>query len=116
MDPAQLRLIPSNVQVDIASSTVFGAKFVQLQAPANPSPKPIQQGAVLQGDHVTVEINTVFQQLTQVLDKIDPAKLNQTLGAVAKPSTAVVRKSGRRCRTSTPSSARSTPACRTWTG
>jgi ABC-type transporter Mla subunit MlaD len=30
-----------------------------------------------------VEINTVFQQLVQVLDKIDPAKLNQTLGAIA---------------------------------
>ena len=84
MDPAQLKLIPSNVRADITSSTVFGAKFVQLQAPDDPSPKPIQEGAVLQGEHVTVEINTVFQQLTQVLDKIDPAKLNQTLGAVAK--------------------------------
>lgn len=84
MDPAQLTKIPSNVQVDIASSTVFGAKFVQLEAPADPSSKPIQQGAVLQGDHVTVEINTVFQQLNQVLTKIDPAKLNETLGAIAK--------------------------------
>ncbi|MBI3228131.1 MAG: MCE family protein [Mycolicibacterium cosmeticum] len=84
MDPAQLTKIPSNVQVDIASSTVFGAKFVQLAAPADPSSKPIQQGAVLQGDHVTVEINTVFQQLNQVLTKIDPAKLNETLGAIAK--------------------------------
>ena len=34
MDDSQLHLIPSNVDVDIASSTVFGAKFVQLQAPA----------------------------------------------------------------------------------
>lgn len=84
MDPAQLKLIPSNVQVDIASSTVFGAKFVQLQAPGDPSSKPVQAGAVLQGDHVTVEINTVFQQLTKVLDKIDPAKLNETLGAISK--------------------------------
>ena len=30
-----------------------------------------------------VEINTVFQQLVAVLDKIDPVKLNQTLGAIA---------------------------------
>lgn len=83
MDPTQLKLIPSNVHVDIESSTVFGAKFVQLAAPADPSSKPIQQGAVLQGDHVTVEMNTVFQQLTQVLTKIDPAKLNETLGAIS---------------------------------
>ncbi|HEU4360249.1 MAG TPA: MCE family protein, partial [Mycobacterium sp.] len=83
MDPAQLRLIPANVLVDVASSTVFGAKFVQLVAPAQPSAQRLQAGAVLEGKHVTVEINTVFQQLTAVLAKIDPAKLNETLGAVA---------------------------------
>ena len=38
---------------------------------------------MIQGQHVTVEINTVFQQLVSVLDKIDPVKLNQTLGAIA---------------------------------
>lgn len=83
MDPAQMKLIPQDVKVDIASSTVFGAKFVQLAAPDNRSAKPIQPGQVLRGDHVTVEINTVFQQLTQVLDKIDPVKLNETLGAIS---------------------------------
>ena len=30
MDPNQLRLIPSNVNVDIESTTVFGAKSVKL--------------------------------------------------------------------------------------
>lgn len=40
-------------------------------------------GQVLQGQHVTVEVNTVFQQLTRVLDKIDPTKLNETLGAMS---------------------------------
>jgi ABC-type transporter Mla subunit MlaD len=38
---------------------------------------------VLRGEHVTVEINTVFQQLVSVLSKIDPAKLNETLGAIS---------------------------------
>ena len=32
---------------------------------------------------MTVEINTVFQELTSVLAKIDPTKLNETLGAIA---------------------------------
>ena len=72
MDPSQLHLIPSNVNVDIASSTVFGAKFVQLEAPPNPTAETLQQGQVLEGEHVTVEINTVFQQLVSVLDTIDP--------------------------------------------
>jgi len=83
MDPSQLHLIPSNVNVDIESSTVFGAKFVNLVAPADPSSQKLRPGQVIQSQHVMVEINTVFQQLVQVLNKIDPAKLNQTLGAIA---------------------------------
>ncbi|NTY63823.1 MCE family protein [Mycolicibacterium sphagni] len=83
MDPAQLRKIPSNVVADIASTTVFGAKYVNFEPPADPSSKPMYSGQVLQGQHVTVEINTVFQQLTQILNKIDPAQLNETLGALS---------------------------------
>jgi virulence factor Mce-like protein len=83
MDPEQLKLIPSNVLVDITSNTVFGAKFVQLNAPPDPSGERLREGQVIQSQHVTVEINTVFQRLVTVLDKIDPAKLNETLGAIA---------------------------------
>jgi phospholipid/cholesterol/gamma-HCH transport system substrate-binding protein len=83
MDPSQLGLIPANVLVDITSTTVFGAKFVELVPPADPSPQRLQAGQVLDSKHVTVEINTVFQELTSVLSKVDPAKLNETLGAIA---------------------------------
>jgi phospholipid/cholesterol/gamma-HCH transport system substrate-binding protein len=84
MDPSQLQLIPEDVDVEINSTTVFGAKFVQLIPPTESSTqKTMYEGQVLQGEHVTVEINTVFQQLVAVLNKIDPAKLNQTLGAIA---------------------------------
>lgn len=83
MDRSQMNLIPSNVLVDITSNTVFGAKFVQLNAPAEPSSEKLREGQVIQSQRVTVEINTVFQQLVSVLDKIDPAKLNETLGAIA---------------------------------
>ena len=82
MQPNQMHLIPDNVKVDIASSTVFGAKFVDLIPPPDPKGS-LQPGRVLEGEHVTVEVNTVFQQLTQVLDKIDPVKLNETLGAMS---------------------------------
>ena len=80
MNPSQLHLIPSNVDVNIESPTVFGAKSVNMVPPDDPSPQPLRPGQVIQSQHVVVEINTVFQQLVQVLDKIDPAKLNQTLG------------------------------------
>jgi len=84
IDPEQARFIPANVGVDIASSTVFGAKFVQLLTPAEPSAQTLRAGQVLRGEHVTVEVNTVFQQLTSLLGEIEPTKLNETLGALAK--------------------------------
>lgn len=83
IEPSRLQLIPANVLVNIAASTAFGAKFVQLVPPDSPSAESIRAGQVLGSDHVTVEINTVFQQLASVLSKIDPAKLNETLGAMA---------------------------------
>jgi phospholipid/cholesterol/gamma-HCH transport system substrate-binding protein len=54
MDPSQLHLIPSNVKVDIASSTVFGAKSVDMVPPDNPSPQPLRPGQVIQSQHVVV--------------------------------------------------------------
>ncbi|OBG96197.1 MCE-family protein [Mycobacterium sp. E3251] len=84
MDPSQLRFIPGNVLVDIASSTVFGAKSVLLVEPAQPSAQRLHAGQTLQGQHVMVEVNTVFQQLVSVLEHIDPPKLNESLGALAQ--------------------------------
>ncbi len=81
--PAALDLIPANVRVDITSPTVFGAKSVSLVPPSDPSPQSLRAGQVLDADHVTVEINTIFEQLVSVLSKIEPAKLNETLGALA---------------------------------
>jgi len=83
MDRRRLHLIPKNALVDIASSTFFGQKFVQLLDPPNPSPESMYAGQVLDAKHVTVEFNTVFEQLSAVLAKIDPTKLSEALGAVA---------------------------------
>ena len=85
IDPASVDAIPANVGAEITSSTVFGSKFVELVSPAAPSPDSLRAGTVITGgDNVTVELNTVFQQLVSVLSKVEPAKLNQTLGAFAK--------------------------------
>jgi phospholipid/cholesterol/gamma-HCH transport system substrate-binding protein len=83
LDPSKLELIPDNVRVDVASTTVFGAKFVQLIPPAEASSQTMHAGQVVDAEHVTVEINTVFEQLTSVLSAIQPEKLNETLGALA---------------------------------
>jgi phospholipid/cholesterol/gamma-HCH transport system substrate-binding protein len=78
-------VIPAIVGAEITSSTVFGAKFVELVAPSRPSPAALRAGTVIQGsDNVTVELNTVFEKLVSVLSAVEPAKLNQTLGALSK--------------------------------
>ena len=84
MYPSEMHLIPANVLVDLTSPTVFGAKFVELVAPAEPSAQSLHAGQVLDSQHVTVEVNTVFQHLTSVLGTLDPAKLNETLGAISQ--------------------------------
>ena len=84
IDPASVQAIPANVGADITSSTVFGSKFVELVPPADPAPAALAAGTVIQGTGVTVEFNTVFEQLVGVLAKVEPVKLNQTLGALAK--------------------------------
>ncbi|WP_460357298.1 MCE family protein [Mycobacterium sp. ZZG] len=83
LDPRQLATIPDNVEVDIASTTVFGAKYVQLILPETPSSQPLRPGQILAAQQVTVEINTLFQRLTSLLSSVEPGKLNATLAAVS---------------------------------
>lgn len=95
LDRDKLDTIPANVLVDIASTTVFGAKYIQLALPAEPSSQPIAAGQILDAERVTVEVNTVFQQLSDVLDRIDPVKLNQTLGAISRATSGRGKQIGR---------------------
>ncbi|HET6733505.1 MCE family protein [Mycobacterium sp.] len=84
LNPDQVQYIPANVGVRIEASTAFGAKYVDLLVPADPSAKRIQAGAVLTSDNVSTEVNTVFESLTAVLRQVDPADLNATLTALSE--------------------------------
>jgi phospholipid/cholesterol/gamma-HCH transport system substrate-binding protein len=84
IDKDQVKYIPANVEAEIRATTVFGAKFVDLIYPDDPSPQRLAAGQVVKSHNVTVEANTVFQNLVDVLDQIDPAKLNSTLSALAE--------------------------------
>ncbi len=84
IDSNELRYIPSNAVVRIAGTTVFGAKSVEFLPPDNPKPTPLQPGASIQASDVQLEVNTLFQTLTDVLHKIDPINLNATLSALAE--------------------------------
>jgi phospholipid/cholesterol/gamma-HCH transport system substrate-binding protein len=83
IDSDRMSIVPDNVGVDIGANTVFGAKSVEFLPPPDPSAVPLRAGQVLDSKHVTVEVNTIFEDLNSVLSQIDPAKLNETLGAVS---------------------------------
>lgn len=84
IDPGQVKYIPANVQAQIRATTVFGAKFVDLVYPPHPSPQRLRAGQVIHSRNVTTEVDTVFQNVVDVLDQIDPVKLNSTLSALAE--------------------------------
>jgi phospholipid/cholesterol/gamma-HCH transport system substrate-binding protein len=84
IDPGPFQYLPSNVEAEIKSSTAFGAKYVDLIVPPDASSAPLKPGAVLHSRNVTVEVNTVFENLQSVVHSVDPAKLNSVLSAVAQ--------------------------------
>jgi phospholipid/cholesterol/gamma-HCH transport system substrate-binding protein len=82
--PKYLRLIPANVDARIVATTVFGEKYVSFTSPKNPLPQRITPQNVIDARSVTTEINTLFQTITQIAEKVDPVKVNLTLSAAAQ--------------------------------
>src|SRR6201997_413351 len=82
--PKYLKLIPANVEAKIVATTVFGEKYVSFTAPKNPLPQRITPQNVIDARSVTTEINTLFQTITQIAEKVDPVKVNLTLSAAAQ--------------------------------
>ncbi|MFD0363850.1 MCE family protein [Nocardia sp. GCM10030253] len=83
LDPELLRLVPDNASVDIHSTTVFGAKYVNFIVPDRPSGRSLRPGAHVAAEAVTVEFNTLFQHLADLLAKVEPGKLNATMNALS---------------------------------
>src|SRR6185369_16315548 len=79
----ELRYIPANAAVRIAGTTVFGAKSVEFMPPEHPSGQ-LRPGTNVEAKDVQLEVNTLFQTLTDVLHKIDPINLSATLSALAE--------------------------------
>lgn len=84
IDADQAKYIPANVGAQIRSTTVFGAKYVDLIYPKNPTQQRISAGAVLKSKNVTTEVNTVLESLRGLVDQIDPMKLNAVLTALSQ--------------------------------
>lgn len=84
IQPDAFKYLPSNLEAEIKSTTAFGSKYVDLIVPDQPSHTPLKPGAVLHSRNVTVEVNTVFENLQSVVQALDPAKLNAILSAFAQ--------------------------------
>ncbi|MGB6206243.1 MCE family protein, partial [Mycobacterium sp.] len=86
--PQGCYLIPANVEARIVATTVFGGKYVAFTAPDHPSPQKITTQTaphtVIDARSVTTEINTLFQTITSIAEKVDPVKVNLTLSAAAQ--------------------------------
>jgi phospholipid/cholesterol/gamma-HCH transport system substrate-binding protein len=83
--PGPFQYLPSNTEAEIKATTAFGAKYVDLIVPDDDAGTgPLEPGAVLHSRNVTVEVNTVFENLQSVVRSIDPAKLNSVLSALAE--------------------------------
>jgi phospholipid/cholesterol/gamma-HCH transport system substrate-binding protein len=85
MKPSMLKEIPANVTARLVPKTLFGEKYVDLVLPSNPSTQRMYGGEVIGEDRskAALEIDTALNDLLPVLRAVQPAKLNQTLNAVA---------------------------------
>jgi len=84
LDRDQLDRIPADVEALIRSSTVFGAKYVELVVPRSPSTDRLTSGDVIRAVGVTTEVNTVFDHLDSLLGSVDVANLDATLTGLAR--------------------------------
>jgi phospholipid/cholesterol/gamma-HCH transport system substrate-binding protein len=84
IDPDQIQHIPANVTARIDTASLFGQKFVDLVYPSDPSPQRLSAGAVLKSQNVTVEVNTLFENVVKLVKQIDPYKLNAVLSALSE--------------------------------
>ncbi|MFI7670677.1 MCE family protein [Nocardia sp. NPDC049526] len=82
LEPDKVTLIPANVAADIKPTTVFGSKYIELVVPESPARSHLSAGAAIPARNVSTEVNTVFQNLTDVMNQIEPDKLSATLAAL----------------------------------
>ncbi len=85
LEPESAKEMPRNVDASIMPTTLFGRKFVSLDAPAGKGPTGIPDGLVIPQDRVTttVELGRVLARLYPLLRTVRPVDLSKTLSALA---------------------------------
>lgn len=85
LDPADVNLIPANVDARLLPTTLFGNTYVDLEIPPGPQARAIQAGDVIPQDRSAagIEVQQVLGDLLPLLRTVQPGKLNATLAAFA---------------------------------
>jgi phospholipid/cholesterol/gamma-HCH transport system substrate-binding protein len=85
LEPDSAAAMPRNVDASILPTTLFGRKYVSLDAPAGKGPTGIPDGMVIPEQRVTttVELGRVLARLDPLLRTVRPVDLNATLSALA---------------------------------
>jgi virulence factor Mce-like protein len=84
LQPDEVAKIPSNVTARLLPKTLFGERYVDLVTAAQPA-RPIRAGDVIPQDRsrVSIELETVLDNLYPLLRTVQPAKLATTLNALS---------------------------------
>ena len=83
----QVHFVPADVTAHVVPPTAFGAKYVDLVAPADESTgerRPIAAGARVTATEVTTEYNDAFENLTKLMHVARPDRVNNALTASAQ--------------------------------
>jgi phospholipid/cholesterol/gamma-HCH transport system substrate-binding protein len=85
LDPAQVNQIPATVTARLLPKTLFGERYVELQAPPGAAASPLRDGAVIEQDRSSsaIELEKVLDDVLPLLQAIQPDKLAAILGALA---------------------------------
>lgn len=84
LDPDTVADIPANVSARLLPKTLFGERYVALQAPARPN-EPITANAVITQDRTStaIEVEQVLDNLMPLLRSVQPEKLSSALTAMS---------------------------------
>jgi phospholipid/cholesterol/gamma-HCH transport system substrate-binding protein len=85
LEPDAARAVPTNADVAIKPTTLFGQKYVEFVDPQAAGPVGLEDGTVIGSDRVktTVELDQILARLSTILTTVRPQDLNATLHAVA---------------------------------
>ena len=84
LQPDEVAKIPSNVSARLLPKTLFGERYVDLVT-ASSNARPIEAGDTIPQDRsrVSIELETVLDNLYPLLRTVQPAKLATTLNALS---------------------------------